>query len=351
MACRKRLCISSPKNLLTYCFVIILLAIASIYIWPTLHKLNTNNQLYRHHFLHFGTIIQITTTNQDPKLQNITIDSIDKLLETLHTKWHPWRDGELKKLNTNLQSQQSFKAQPEIIRIIQQCQKLYISSHGYFNPAIGKLVNFWGFHNDIPEGKRNKAIDYQALIKQLPTPSDITITDNIIQNTNPFLQLDLSGIIKADAMLQIKQILKNNNISNAIINIGGDIYVMGTKANDRAWTIAAPTQAKSFLKLKLNSNESVATSGTSQRNYTENKTKLRHHIIDPTTFEPATGFDTVTVIHQNPYISDAAATALLIAGQKNYQKVALSMGIDKYLLVDKDQIILSEDMQKRIERK
>jgi len=54
------------------------------------------------------------------------------------------------------------------------------------------------------------------------------------------------------------------------------------------------------------------------------------------TGEPACGLDSVTVIHRNAAVADAAATALLVAGPQRWQSVAAQMGIDQALVIDHD---------------
>lgn len=347
----------NAKTKLQYLLAIIALALITyLYI-----KKQINSTPTKYHFLHFGTVIQLTIAADSPALSNSSLAQIDSLLEKLHYKWHPWRDGELKELNKNLSTQKPFRTNEEVAYYIKLSQKLYTKTDGYFNPAIGKLVQLWGFHNDNPHNQYTNATNMSsrgltagsrakliAQIKQeLPTPNSIIFTDkNTIQNINPYLELDFSGFIKADAALQIKQILVKNNIHNAIINIGGDLYVMGKKAKYQPWAIAIKNQNKPIV-IELNSNEAIATSGIDARNYIEkskNKNKLRHHIINPKTGEPADGFDSVTVIHHDPFIADAAATALLIAGQKNYKNILELLNIKKYILIKDDNILQSTEV-------
>lgn len=194
---------------------------------------------HRYHFLHFGTTIQITVSASDPRLSKNTITEIDKLLANLHYKWHPWRPGKLQALNIKLAKMLPFKVDQETLEVINKSKYYYQLSQGYFNPAIGKLVKIWGFHNDNPEDNyiyNNSLEDEEKnkrklgqILKKIPNPNHITVKNHSVLNTNQFLQLDLSGFIKADAMLQIKKILLDNNIKNALINIGGDISIMGKK--------------------------------------------------------------------------------------------------------------------------
>jgi thiamine biosynthesis lipoprotein len=319
------------------------------------YSTKNDNSPQRYHFLHFGTSIQITTASNERILSNKVLNNIDQLLTKLHYKWHPWRDGELKNLNENLSSMQPFVTTAENIEIIKHCQKLHKSSLGYFNPAIGKLVKYWGFHKDNPNKNHNKTkINFKKLKHNIPNPSNIYIVNNTIQNNNPYLQLDLSGFIKADASLQIKKVLSDNNINNALINIGGDIYVIGNKEykkhtdNKTPWTIATRTYDNNMIKLKIFDQEAIASSGIYARQYQKNN-KLYNHIINPKTAKPSKGFYAVTVVHNDPYLADAAATALLIAGEKDYQKVATAMQVDKYILItDNSNLILSENIKDRI---
>lgn len=290
----------------------------------------------RYHFLHFGTIIQLTLAPTEENLSQQTINKIDELLLKLHYKWHPWRAGELKDLNNNLATLKWFKTNLEIIEIIELSKDLYQKSLHYFNPAIGKLIAYWGFHQDNPINNNNNdnshKINYAEYLKNLPAPTDIKINYKKleIKNNNPNLQFDLSGFIKAKAMLEIRNILLAINIKNALINIGGDIYVMGKKNINTPWVIAVNNPKNNTqINLELHNNETISTSGV----YARRNSNAEHHLINPKTGRPSEGFDSVTVIHHDPYISDAGATALLIAGKSDYAKVARSMGLEKYILI------------------
>ena len=202
--------------------VIFALLCSSIFL---LNQRLSYKPLQRYHFLHFGTIIQINTRSDATRLSSQAIESIDLLLKTLHFKWHPWRSGHLQELNDHLESLQWFTADEESVNMIKLSQKLYNKSLGYFNPAIGKLVAYWGFHQDNPEinNYRNDFFDLNTYLKSLPNPNNIRIiqeklspavnltpSKNLmpsntrfkLKNTNKNLQLDFSGFIKAKAMLE-----------------------------------------------------------------------------------------------------------------------------------------------------
>ncbi len=336
------------------CLLISILIIGTVSIYR-----HAGSKIVHHYnYLHFGTTIQVTTGVGEAKLTNQTVQDINELLKALHYKWHPWREGDLQDLNKNLATLKPFATSQEIIEIILLSQNIYNKSQGYFNPAIGKLISYWGFHNDNPntntDSENNSQINFDNYIKHIPNPNQIIINKKQlrIQNTNPYLQLDVSGFIKADAMLKIKTILLAQHIHNAIINIGGDIYVMGYKDSSTLtpWVIAAKSEQDKLMPLKIYPGECIATSGVGARFIIDKKdNKFRHHIINPKTGKSATGFDSVTVIHHDPYVCDAAATALLVAGKNDYINIAQSMNIDKYVLVDHQKnVIISPYIRERL---
>ena len=59
--------------------------------------------------------------------------------------------------------------------------------------------------------------------------------------------------------------------------------------------------------------------------------KRYHHILDPRTGYPAKGSISVTVIHHDAGIADAAATALFVAGPEHWYEIARAMDI-KYAI-------------------
>ncbi len=61
------------------------------------------------------------------------------------------------------------------------------------------------------------------------------------------------------------------------------------------------------------------------------------------------GAASVTVIHHDAGIADAAATALFVAGPEHWQEVARSMDIKYVMLIDTDSAIhMNPAMQKRV---
>lgn len=329
-------------------FIILLMAVVVTACQPPPREHHDN-------FLVFGTIINVTLLDVDDKTAEDAFRHIRKDLKVMHRVWHVWEPGSLMRMNQLLEMTGEFSAAPSVLEVIVVAKKLAAQSQQLFNPAIGKLIALWGFHsNKRPEiAPSDEAI--QALLKQHPTLEDVKINGFRMSNNNPAVKIDLGGVAKGFAIDRLLTYLKQRGINNALIDTGGDLKVIG-KHDKRAWKVAIrdPRQKKEIVaSLDLNDNEAAFTSGDYERFFKNkgkiNKDKHFHHIIDPRTGYPAIGTQSVTVLHNNASTADAAATALFIAGPKDWIKIAKAMGIKYVLLIDdKGNIHISSAMKKRV---
>lgn len=326
-------------------------------------------QSREHHdsFLVFGTVVNITLVGVDDKTAEKSFRRIREDLKVMHRAWHVWEPGPLMRMNQLLGYTTEFSAAPSVLELVEVAKTLAIKSQHLFNPAIGKLIALWGFHsNEQPETPPSD-IAIQELLKFNPTMEDIKINGIRMSNTNAAVKIDLGGVAKGFAIDRLLNDLKQQGIQNALIDTGGDLKVIGKHAN-RPWKIAIrdprfkPANAKNnaitasagvVASLDLNNNEAAFTSGDYERYLNNKKNKNQdkhlHHIIDPRTGYPATGTQSVTVLHQNAATADAAATALFIAGPSQWVKIAKAMGIKYVLLIDaKGNFHISSAMKKRL---
>ena len=322
-------------------------------------------QSREHHdsFLVFGTIINVTLLDVDDKTAEKSFRHIREDLAIMHRVWHAWEPGSLMRINTLLAYKTEFSASPSVLSVIHIAKDQAIKSKHLFNPAIGKLIALWGFHSQKQPGIEPSAQAIQKLLKQNPTLENITINGVRMNTNNAAVKIDLGGIAKGVAIDRLLSYLKRQGIHNALIDTGGDLKVIGSHG-ERPWKVAirdprynaqSKLEKKSSIvaSLDLKDNEAAFTSGDYERYFknksNKNQDKHFHHIIDPRTGYPAVGTQSVTVLHENAATADAAATALFIAGPKQWVEIAKAMKIKYVLLIDeKGKLHISSAMQKRI---
>ncbi len=317
-----------------------------------------SSQVFQQRFLQFGTIIDISlvTTSEDKALQ--LFNEIEKLLILRHTEWHGWQDGTLKQFNSALLQQKNSPSAdailiPETLRsLILYSKKYYDLSEGKFNPAMGKLIEAWGFHD--------KSIPDQSLInkikQQMPGMHDLIVKDQHAMTLNPYFQLDFGAIAKGLAVKQIAELINQNHIKNFIINAGGDIFAQGQKPGGN-WRIAIENPFyddnhadRVFASIQTTKPLSIFTSGNYHRYYVDKNNIKRHHIIDPTSGEPSINISAITVLHKDPVIADIAATTLMITKISELKKMANKLEIEDFLAISEQQeLYISRSMMDKIE--
>jgi thiamine biosynthesis lipoprotein len=128
--------------------------------------------------------------------------------------------------------------------------------------------------------------------------------------------------------------LQEAGIQHAVVNAGGDLRAIGQHGS-RPWRVGIrhPRQEGILASVETSPDESIFTSGDYER-YFDWQGKRYGHIIDPRTGYPAEGLSSVTVFADQADLADAAATALFVAGPKDWLPVARAMGVKGVMLVD-----------------
>lgn len=300
---------------------------------------NSNqDKLIKKQYFIFGTIIDVLVWHDDEHLVNQALTEVETELNGMHSQWHAWKDGRLHEINHALRAGESFELTDEEVQFIQTTQLLSKQSLGNFNPAIGELIHLWGFHTDDypitePPPSESEINDFLA---HMPNMEEIVINNNQISSKNPRIWLDYGGVAKGYAIDKAINILKKHGIENAIVNAGGDLRSIGSKG-DKNWKVAIrkPNSEDVLAVISVQGDESIFTSGNYER-YKEFNGKRYAHIIDPKTGYGVEEIVSATVVTDNGTKADAAATALIVAGTKSWQKVAQSMNLDQVLMIKSD---------------
>jgi thiamine biosynthesis lipoprotein len=309
---------------------------------------------YHYSIFTFGTLVDITLYDVTQDQADAAFAQLQKDFDDYQQNWSAWTDGDLAQLNiklANTNNDSAITVAEHLIPLIKQSMVLSQQSNNYYNPSIGQLINLWQFHKYQDSDIQPPDIKIiQALINKKPQMSDLSFNqENQLINSNPTVSLNFGAFAKGYAIgLEIEQ-LKKLGIHNAVINAGGDLSVIG-QHGDRAWNVGIrdPRNDRILASVTVNDNESVFTSGDYERVYTYQGQRY-HHILNPNTGYPTQDAQSVTVIHDNPGLADAAATAIFVAGSKDWPQIAKQMGIRYVMLIDAiGNIHLSRAMQKRI---
>lgn len=230
--------------------------------------------------------------------------------------------------------------------LIRFCLDISEKTDGAFNPTIYPVLTAWGFtteENRVPSDE-----EIAALLEKVGC-ENVLIFDNSDENSAEITlrngtMLDFGGIAKGAAADKAAEIMRENGITSALINLGGSITVIGKNPDNSHWRIGVkdPFSDGNIGILEL-CDSSAVTSGAYERSFTAADGTIYGHIIDPDSGKPVDNdLASVTIISENATLCDALSTALFVMGKEKALHFSnansKAMGFD-YILITKDKEI------------
>lgn len=230
---------------------------------------------------------------------------------------------------------QPVEVDERLIEFLSLGKELYARTNGKMNIMIGALTKPW--HDcrtnasDNPESAKlpdedllleaNKHVDIDLLV--------IDKDNNTVYITDPEARLDVGAFGKGYATERAADYLFSINSTGYVLNIGGNIRIIGTRLDGTGWVtgIVNPADTTEFA-MRINiKNIACVTSGDYERYFVVDGKKY-HHVIDPVTLYPAQYFASVTIITDDSGLADAYSTAFYCMNYEEGIKLAEKLGID-----------------------
>lgn len=201
-------------------------------------------------------------------------------------------------------------------------------SGGRFDITIYPVSSLWDFNNQIIPSKDEiaealKNVDYE----------DIEIKNNTINLNGK--QIDLGGIAKGYIADRVLEYFKTNNVSQGIIDLGGNLVVFG----DKNYTIAIkkPFSNNEYAATLSVKNKTVVTSGVYER-YIKKDNKIHHHILDPKTgYAYKSDLYSATIIADSSFDADALSTVCLLLGLEGAKNLIENTNNAEAVFIDNKQ--------------
>lgn len=301
----------------------------------------------------FGTLVDITIYGEPETRARQLSGHILQEFQRLHDQLHAWKSGsELDKLNRAFAEGKTVPVSPELVAILTDATRLSEQSGGLFNPAVGHLIQTWGFQGDTFKPVIPDPQEVRKWVSANPQMTDIVIENGQAHSRNPSVRLDLGGYAKGWSLDLAAHYLRQQGVKGALINIGGNIIAIG-QHGDRPWRVGIqhPRQPGPIASVELPDGWAIGTSGDYQR-YFERDGKRYCHVLDPRTGEPAQGVQAVSIlVPPGPHagtLSDVASKPIFLNAAA-WRETARSMGIDHAMMIDtKGKVHLTTAMQQRL---
>ena len=311
----------------------------------------SGSHVHHSQFFSFGTVVELTQYDSDDALTKRAEEKVKADFAYMHEAWHPYEPGPLSRINGLLPLGSPFSVAPSVLPLIKRGAELAELSDGYFNPTIGHLIQLWGFDRseDLELSAPPDSEQIAQLIQKMPTMKDVELSGLTITGHNKNIFLYFGGFAKGYAVDRMIEELKKIGVKNVIVNAGGDLRAIGSK-DGQPWVIGIrhPRNKGVIASIEIIGDDSVFTSGDYER-FFEHDGKRYHHILNPMSGYPGEDFQSVTIVHKNATLADAAATALFVAGKNDWRRIAKKMGVTQVMLVDQHgKLTLTPELESRI---
>jgi FAD:protein FMN transferase len=262
-----------------------------------------------------GSELRLTAWAADDSAALAAFDAVFAEFDRLDALMSVWRDGsDVLKVNAAA-GDHPVHVDADVREVLHTARQVSDWTGGKFDVTFGALSDLWKFDHDqdnvIPDPdvvrRRLPLIDYRAI--------EIDDEAGTVFLRRKGMRLHLGGIGKGYAVGHAVDILRKRGLRDFMVQSGGDLYVGGQK-DGRPWSLGINDprgpRGQTFAKVLL-SDSTFSTSGDYERAFIRNGRRY-HHLLDPSTGEPAQGCRSVTIVSESPVLADALSTGVFILG-------------------------------------
>lgn len=258
-----------------------------------------------------GTEISVYLWHDDADKGREVVDAIfaemariDQLMSTYI------EDSEMSALNRNA-ANGPIETSNELFRLIERSLDISLLTLGAFDITYDSV----GQHYDFREGRRP---DDDTVAEELPLIDYRLVETDSSNNSVRFLRegvrINLGGIAKGYAVERGVEIAGSMGVIHARVTAGGDTRLLGDRRG-QPWMVGVRDprdETKVAVTIPLEG-EAISTSGDYERFFMEDGERY-HHIIVPTTGEPAGEVHSATIIGPDAVLTDALSTSVFVMG-------------------------------------
>lgn len=284
----------------------------------------------QHSFKAMGGPVDVKLYGHSDSMLVQSCQLIEKEIRRLETKYSRYRnDSVTAAINNAAKEAKSINVDDETASLLNYAHVAYQQSGGLFDITSGVLREVWDFKSlkSPPEAflvaKLLELVGWTHIMWEAPKLTFLRKN----------MQLDFGGYVKEYAADCAANICRRQGIVSGIVNLAGDISVLGPKPNGSPWEIGirhprSPETA--YAKIEIGSG-AIATSGDYERFFIYDDTRYCH-ILNPKTGFPVQGLASVTVCAESCLVAGTASTITMLKEDRGAEWIE-NLGLP-YLLLD-----------------
>ena len=237
---------------------------------------------------------------------------------------------------------------PETAELLDTALGMCERTDGALDISIYPVLRAWGFTTGeyaVPEE--------DAIAALLPLVDYTQVRQNGAYASLPDgMEIDLGSVAKGYTGDELSHLLKENGVTSAMLDLGGNIQTVGAKPDGSPWRVGIrDPEGDGNVGVVEVVDQAVVTSGGYER-YCEEDGLRYWHILDPKTGFPArSGLISVTVVGDCGAVCDALSTALFVMGRERAVDFWLQHGAElgfELVLVEEDgSVTITEGLEGR----
>lgn len=229
--------------------------------------------------------------------------------------------------------------------ILSMAQEVSEASHGWFDVTIAPASALWDFKAEAPALPEAAALAEAAALVDY---TQVTIAPAGVR-LGEGQSIDLGGIAKGYVADALVSFLADRGVTDALINIGGNVKALGQNENHSSWQIAIQAPGGQYGNaagiVSLQSGYSLVTSGVYERGFDLDGVRY-HHILDPHTGYPIqNGVASVSILAQSSLLADALSTACFALGAEEGLALAAAYGVEAFFILADGSTMYTEEME------
>ncbi len=268
-------------------------------------------------------------------------DGLDELLSV-------WKPGSPVVAINAAAGDHPVPAGPEVRDVLHRAAQFSEWTGGKFDVTFGVLSGLWKFD---AQNEDDKLPDMAEVRRRLPLIDyrQIEIDDaaGTVFLKRRGMSVHLGGVGKGYAVDQVATILRRAGLNDFLVQFGGDMYAAGHR-DSRPWKLGIRDprgpEDRIFASVDL-SDATFSTSGDYERFFMANGRRY-HHLIDPTTGEPARGARSVTIVAREAVDADALSTGVFLMGAvEGMALVERLPGVEAVIVSDRNEVLVSSGLK------
>ena len=273
--------------------------------------------------------------------------ALQAAVDRVDAQMSPWKpDSDLLRLNgAPVDSWVELPA--EILDVLARALEISRLSAGAFDPAVGALVDAWGFGaaRDEPDARASRVAGDTS---RCPAHESLELDlDAGRACKRARLRIDLCGIAKGYAVDCMVDVLQHYDIHHALVALDGELRALGSQVDGQPWAVAleSPEPGRRAVRGVIELQDlAVATSGDYRRFMQVGDARLAHTMDGRRAAPVRNDVASVTVLARTCMDADAWATALLVVGPGDGPVMAHRLGLEALWLLRQEGALVEVGM-------